>query len=86
MLAPTKWYIFLEPVKKVVTSASGIILEEDKGEFDPHIYTIHSIGGTLEGMEVWSKVIANDASGTNVFVQGQSIKVVTPDLILGFIS
>ncbi len=32
--------LFLVPKKKSVTSLSGIILEEDKGEMDPNIYTV----------------------------------------------
>lgn len=93
MVSPAFWYIFLEPVKKSVTSTSGIILEEDKGDLDPHVYKVISFNldeVTHEPFikEEWrsSQVICNDSSGTNVVVQWQSIKVVTPDLILGFIS
>lgn len=82
-MLPLKNNLFLIPKKKSVTSLSGIILEEDKGEMDPNIYTVLMAWPEADQSLVGLEVISSDHAGINCVVQGQHIKVVTPELILG---
>ncbi len=85
-MQPLKNNIFLEAKKKAVVSVSGIILEEDKGELDPNIYTVCAAGPEADQSLVGLEVICSDSSGTNCVVQWRFLKVVTPELILGLTS
>lgn len=76
---------FLVPKKKAITSVSGIILEEDKGEADPNVYTVHMVWPDADQSLVGKDVISSDHAGINCVVQGLHIKVVTPELILGIL-
>ena len=87
-ITPITWKIFLLPIKKPITTSTGIILEEDKGEL---------LTDTYEVMFMYSKdfsvvlnagdrVICSDMSGTNIIVQGTMMKVVDYEHILGTIS
>lgn len=82
-MKPLKNNIFLEAKKKAIVSTSGIILEEDKGELDPNLYTVFAAGPEADQSLVGLEVICSDSAGTNCVVSGIYIKVVTPDLILG---
>ena len=82
-MKPLKNNIFLEAKKKSVVSLSGIILEEDKGELDPNIYTVLIAGPDADQSLVGLEVICSDNAGINCVVGWRFIKVVTPELILG---
>lgn len=68
-MQPLKNNIFLEAKKKAVVSVSGIILEEDKGELDPNLYTVCAAGPEADQSLVGLEVICSDSSGTNCVVQ-----------------
>lgn len=87
-ITPITWKIFLLPIKKPITTSTGIILEEDKGEL---------LTDTYEVMFMYSKdfsvvlnagdrVICSDMSGTNIIVQGTMMKVVDYEHILWTLS
>lgn len=82
-MLPTGKNIFLVPNKKVIVSTSGFILEEDKWELDPNLYTIHMVGPESDQSLVGLEIICSDSAGVNCVVQGLYIKVITPELILG---
>lgn len=82
-MQPLKNNLFLEAKKKAVILLSGIILEEDKGELDPNIYTVFLAWPEADQSMVGLEVICSDNAGINCVVGGRFIKVVTPELILG---
>ena len=68
LMKPLKNNLFLEAKKKSVTSLSGIILEEDKGELDPNIYTVFAVGPEADQSLVGLEVICSDGAGINCVV------------------
>lgn len=85
-MQPLKNNVFLEAKKKAIVSTSGIILEEDKGELDPNIYTVFAVGPEADQSLVGLEVICSDGAGINCVVAWRFLKVVTPELILGLTS
>ncbi len=88
-ITPFNWKIYLLPIKKTVTSASGIILEEDRWELLTDTYQVMfdfwTEGKTIV-LKAGTRVICSDAVGTNVIVDGMMMKVVDEKDILGTIS
>lgn len=87
-ITPVTWKIFLLPIKKTVTSASGIILEEDKWELLTDTYEVmfnYSKDFSIV-LKPGDRVICSDAAWTNVVVEGKMIKIVDEKDILGTIS
>ena len=87
-ITPVTWKIFLLPIKKTITSTSGIILEEDKWELLTDTYEVmfnYSKDFSIV-LKPGDRVICSDMSGTNVIVDGMMMKVVDYEHILGTIS
>lgn len=82
-MTPFKNNLFLKPIKKAISSSSGIILEEDKWELDPNKYTVFLAWPEADQSLVGLEVICSDGAGINCVVWGRFIKVVTPELVLG---
>lgn len=91
-IKPRPGKIYLLPIKKSVTSSSGIILEEDRWELLSDTYEVMfdilEEDFTKHGimLKPGDKVICSDQAGINVLVENKMIKIVDEKDILGIIS
>lgn len=88
-ITPFNWKIYLLPIKKPITTSSGIILEEDTGELLTDTYEVMfdfwTEGKTII-LKAGNRVICSDIAGTNVIVDGKMMKVVDEKDILWTLS
>jgi len=90
-ITPRIGKIYLLPIKKSVTTSTGIILEEDKGELLTDTYEVMFDCSYMDlnkeqNLAKGDRVICSDMSGINVIIQWQMIKIVDNKDILWLLS